>query len=667
MSNSHKRVRDLSPVLKASSLAVALALAGNANAIQFSYDNGLSGNFDSTFSYGISIRAENASPTLIGLANGGQSRSVNDDDGDQAYKKGKAFSQVLKGTHELSAKYDGWSMLMRGSYFVDTEARSASNLGPLGKDRLAKDARILDAFVARTFDVGGKNINVRAGKQVISWGESTFIPNSINVINSIDISKLRTPGSEIKEALIPTSTLFASFELSKQASLDTFLLLNHDKFKIDPKGAYFSNNDVASDDSNLLIVSFGRRKDLNGKAPGNPVPPTTPGLGAPLQALFGVFDPAAAVWVPRTADVNPSDNGQYGASFRYLAPELNNTEFGAYYINYHNRTPVLSAVKGTPTSVLTGVLLGTTNVGAAVGQTGTASYFAEYPADRKLYGFSFNTQAPAGIALQGEVSYRPNQPLQIASAEVILAALSAPNLITGFATIPGTVSATAPFGASAAALVPNGTLIVGWRAVKMTQFQMTATKGFSNIFGADQLITVGEIGYTKYNGLGNALKFAGPATNLPATQEGAVAGQAGSTQQQVGGGYITENSWGYRLVGSLQYPNVLFGGNLTPRMAFFHDVKGVSQTFNEGVKSISFGAGLEIKKRLNIDMSYNMFFGGRVYCGTDQVTNAGQTSLAGQISGVAALGRAPQGASFCSAANPIRDRDFYSLSVSYSF
>ena len=670
MSNLNKRVRALSPALKVSTVAVALALSGNANAIQFAYDNGFSGSFDSTFSYGVSVRAENASRTLIGLANGGVSRSVNDDDGNQAYKKGKAFSQVIKGTHELSAKYDVWSMFVRATYFVDTKARNAGNLGPEGQDRLGHGAQILDAFISRAFDVGGKNLNVRAGKQVLSWGESTFIPNSINVINSIDISKLRTPGSEIKEALIPTSTLSASLELTKAASVEAFVLFNHDKFKLDPRGSYFSNNDVASDDSNLLILSFGRRKDLNGRPAGNPVPPTTPGLGAPLQALLGPFDPAAALWVPRTADRVAKDRGQYGVSFKYLASELNNTEFGAYYVNYHNRTPLLSAVKGTLTSALTGLIipaLGNLNVGMATGQTGTASYFAEFPMDRKLYGFSFNTQGPAGIALQGEVSYRPNQPLQIASAEVVLAALGAPNLITGFATIPGTVAAATPFGASAAALVPNGTFISGWRAVKMTQAQMTGTKTFPNVLGADVAAVVSEIGFTKYNGLGNTLKYAGPATNLPATQEGAVAGQAGSSQPQVGGGYITENSWGYRLVGSLQYPNALFTGNLTPRIAFFHDVKGVSQTFNEGVKSLSFGAGLEIKKRLNFDVSYNMFFGGRVYCGTDQVTNAGQTSLSPQITGIPALGRAGQGASFCSNANPIRDRDFYSFSMSYSF
>ena len=659
MSNLPKRARAHSPGLKVSAVAVALALSGSAQAIQFNYDNGFSGSFDSTFSYGISVRAQSASPSLIGIANGGTSRSVNEDDGDRAYAKGKPFSQLIKGTHELSAKYDGWNFLLRGLYFVDTEARGASNLGPIGRDRLARDALILDAFVARAFDVGGKNVNVRAGKQVISWGESTFIPNGINVINPVDVSKLRTPGSELKEAFIPTSTLYASFELTKQASLETFVLFNHDKIKLDPKGSYFSNNDTASDDATNVIVSFGRRKDLSNRRAGNPIPPTTPGAGPLAQSLYGLFDPAAAVWAPRTADRNASDTGQYGAAFRYLAPALNNTEFGVYYMNYHSRIPYFSGVKGTVTSVLTGGPLAT-----PVGHTGTASYFVEYPEDIKLYGFSFNTQGPAGIALQGEVSYRPNLPLQLASTELILAALGAPNLVTGFATIPGTVGATTPFGASAAALVPNGTEISGWRRVKATQFQITGTKSFPNVLGAQQGIVVGELGYTRYNGLTDGQKFNAPATYLPATAQGAVAGQAGSVQP---GGYLTENSWGYRLVGRLEYANALFGGNLSPRAAFSHDVSGVSQTFNEGVKSISLGSSLEFQRRLNFDFSYNMFFGGRVYCGTDQITNAGQTALGAQINGVAALGVAPQGASWCSNANPIRDRDFYSFSVSYSF
>jgi hypothetical protein len=101
-------------------------------------------------------------------------------------------------------------------------------------------------------------------------------------------------------------------------------------------------------------------------------------------------------------------------------------------------------------------------------------------------------------------------------------------------------------------------------------------------------------------------------------------------------------------------------------LAFNHDVKGVSQTFNEGVKSLSVGTNFDWQRRWSLDLSYTGYFGGRTFCGTDAVTNAGQTALAAQINGVPGFAAA-QGANYCSSANPIRDRDFYSLVVTYSF
>jgi hypothetical protein len=645
---------------KSAALAVSLAIAGSANAVQFKFADGVTGSFDTTISYGLSVRTQDPMKSLIGIANGGLARSVNEDDGTRNYAKGNAFANVLKATHDLDVKYEGWSLFARGTYFVDFANRNRDTLGPEAKKRVGQDARMLDTFVAKSFVVGDKNLRFRAGNQVISWGESTFIPNSINSINPVDLVKLRTPGAELKEGFLPTSSLWGSFEITKNASVEAFALFNFDKTKIDPKGSYWSNNDFASDDANQVFLSFGRRNDLTGRRATNPVAPTTPGLGAPAQALLGPFDPAAAVWAPRGPDQNASDHGQYGVAFRYLASQLNNTEFAFYYLNYHSRIPFLSGYKGTVTSALTAIPA----LGVPAGQTGTASYFVVYPENIRLAGMSFNTGGPWGTALQGEVSYRPNQPLAIAAPETLLAALGAPNLVTGFTTIPGTVSATLPFGVSAAGLVPNGTLIPGWNRVKMTQAQATVTKGIPNILGADQLVMVTEVGFTKYNGLSSSLKYNGPAVFLPATSQGAVAGQAGSVQNE---GFITDNSWGYRFVGRLEYPNLVFGANVAPRLAFNHDVKGVSQTFNEGVKSISIGTNFDWQKKLTLDLSYTGFWGGRTYCGTDQITNAGQTALGAQINGVAALGRAPQGAGFCSAANPIRDRDFVSLVVSYSF
>src|SRR6185503_17269356 len=337
------------PALKPLALAIALAGAAPAYALEFNYDNGVRANVDTTVTYGIAIRAKDPDASLIGIANGGTSRSVNEDDGDLNYKKGKAFSNVIKATTDVEVKWGNYSLFGRGSCYYDFDLHDSDKLGPIGRERLGKDCVGLDGFVYGSFDPAGHTVRVRAGRQVISWGESTFIPNGINVVNPVDLSKLRSPGSELKEGLIPTTGIWASVELTKAAAIEGFYLTNWDKTKLDPRGSYFSNNDSVSDDSDRAIVTFGRRKDPHFPL-SNPIPPTTPGAGPVAAALYGPFDPAASVWAPRTADHNPSDNGQWGVAFRYLAHDFNNTEFGVYIMNYHSRTPLFSSKTGNPTT-----------------------------------------------------------------------------------------------------------------------------------------------------------------------------------------------------------------------------------------------------------------------------------------------------------------------------
>jgi Protein of unknown function (DUF1302) len=634
-------MKSFRPVAKPLALAVALVGAAPAFAVQFEFDNGLKTSVDTTLTYGISIRAKDADPALIGIANGGTSRSVNEDDGDLNFKKNKAFANVVKATVDVELKWQNWGFFGRGLAFYDFDLHDSDKLGPTGRDRLGKNIVGLDGFVSASFEPMGKTLRLRAGRQVISWGESTFIPGGINVINPVDVSKLRIPGSELKEGLIPTTGIWASQELTKAAAIEGFYLTNWDKTRIDPRGSYFSNNDTISDDSDRAIVTFGRRQDQHFPA-SNPIPLATPGAGPVATALYGPFNPAASVWAPRTADHNPSDSGQYGVAFRYLAHDFNNTEFGWYFMNYHSRTPLFSSLTGTPStsaSTLTSIVTGGP-LNAA--QNGTATYFAEYPENIKLYGMSFNTQGPAGVAIQGEYSYRPNQPVQYATAELILATLGLPNVITGFTQIPG-----APVGATAAALVPANTYLQGYQRLKMSQMQLTGTKSWPNLLAAEQLVLVGEAGFNYFHGMPTDVKFNGPGAYLPATAFGAALTSGGSMQTD---GFATKFSWGYRLASRLEYANALYGGNVSPRIAFSHDVKGVGPNFNQDVKSASAGVSWDYQRKWVVDLQYTAFFGGRTYCGTD-------------VSGV------PPGqpASFCSSANPLHDRDFYSLSVSYSF
>ena len=614
---------------------LALSLPASAYAFEIRNQAGeVIGSFDTTISLSGAVRANSRDPSLVGITNGGTSRDINSDDGNLNYDKNKTFSSPIRVTHELGLKRGNVGMFARGTYFHDfayqNQTESAtSGYGSTGKDRMGRDAELLDAFVYGSVNsFGGRNLNVRLGNQVVNWGESTFIPNGINVINGVDVAKLRAPGADLKEALRPTPMIWASQELTDKISIEGFYSFKWRETRLDPRGTFFSTTDALSPDGNRVFVGGGRRVDQH-LAPGVFIP------GAPQSA---------AVWAPRSADREAGDNNEYGITLRTLIPELNNTELGFSFVNYHSRTPFLSGFRGGATVAASAGIGGclTPNFGrllAGVGAlcTAPATYFADYPENIRLFGLSFNTAGPGGIALQGEYSYRPNQPVQLATIEVILAAGGLANNITG-----GTV---------AAASVPIGTEILGYRRVQMHQLQFTGTKIFSSMLGAESLTVVGEIGGTYLN-LPSNLLFAGPGVVLPALGS-STATTAGSTQPGMAG-YATTGSWGYRLVGALSYPNAIAGATLIPRVAYSHDVHGVGPTFNQGTKAATLGLTAILKQKWQADFAYTTYWGGRTYAGTD--TGTGSLAVP-----------AGQPATYATSANALKDRDFMSVSLRYSF
>ena len=580
-----------------------LALAACANpALAFEFRNGeLAGSFDTTLSLGVAGRIQSRDSALIGIANGGTSRSVNEDNGDLNYDENDLYASTVKATHELELKYHNLGAFFRASYFWDAINHDKSELGDTGKERVGRDFEFLDAYVYGKFALAGKTLNLRVGNQVVSWGESTFIPNGINVINPVNLSKLRTPGAELREAFLPTAMLWASQELTDTLSVEAFYQANWKKTRIDPKGTYFSSNDFLSDDADRVHIGFGRRKDERS-------PSTSP-----------LADPAAAVWAPRNPDQTPKDSGQYGLAARIFLPKLNNTEIGFFHINYHSRIPYASGIRGTVTSSVTG-----TPTGTAIGHTGTARYFADYPEDIRLWGVSFNTSAPGGVALQGEYSYRPNLPVQLSAPELLLAALGAQNTIGQFAI---------------------GETITGYRRVRAQQLQITATKAFGPSFGADDLVAVAEVGYNHLD-LPSNQRFNGPGVFLPSLQSAAGA-SSGSIQTD---GFATRQSWGYRLLARMDFANMIPSVTVSPRIAFSHDVNGTGPNFNQGVKAATLGLGFNFKQSWQADLAYTSYFGGRTYSGTDPLaTPAGQSRA------------------YASSANPLKDRDFIAASLTYSF
>ncbi|WFS19988.1 DUF1302 domain-containing protein [Pseudomonas sp. 905_Psudmo1] len=571
-------------------LAVAVGFVAPAQAVNFNIGE-IEGQFDSSLSVGASWSMRSPDRDLIGPNNGGQGQAQTGDDGRLNFKKGETFSKIFKGIHDLELKYRDTGVFVRGKYWYDFELKDESRLFKDIDDSNRKEgakssgAEILDAFLYHNYAIGDLPGTVRVGKQVVSWGESTFIGNSINAINPIDVAAFRRPGAEIKEGLIPVNMLYLSQSLTDRLSMEAFYQLEWDQTILDNCGTFFSTADVAADGCD------------NGYHIGSPAI-------APLQPIAAAFGQgfrvdSEGVILPRAGDRDARDSGQWGLALRWLGDE---TEYGAYFMNYHSRTPIVStqnAGQATLDSLL-GIITAANAIAPGSGQglaqsvmLGNGRYYLEYPEDIRLYGLSFSTTLPTGTAWAGEVSYRPNLPLQINTTDMTLSLLN-----------PITNGATAPVVAG------PGQDNVGYRRKEVTQVQTTFTHFFDQVMGAGRFTLVGEIGMAHVGGLESREDLRYGRDSLFGAY-----GFRGDTH-----GFVTSTSWGYRVRGIWEYSNVFAGVNLRPNVSWSHDVDGYGPNglFNEGAKAVSFGIDADYRNTYTASLSYTDFFGGEYNTAVDR-------------------------------------------------
>ncbi|NWC71494.1 DUF1302 domain-containing protein [Pseudomonas sp. P7758] len=587
-------------------LAFGMAALASAPASAINFDIGeIQGQFDSSLSVGSSWSLENPKQELLS--------SHSADDGRLNFKKGDAFSRVFKGVHDLELKYGDSGVFVRGKYWYDfvlkDEHQRFKDIDDHGRQEGAKasGAEILDAFIYHNYLIRDLPGTVRLGKQVVSWGESTFIQGGINTINPVDVTSFRRPGSEIKEGLIPVNMFYLSQNLTDSISAEGFYQLEWQKTAIDNCGTFFSQTDVIADGCNGLPVG--------------PILDQNPAARAALSP-FGVQLSNEGIVIPRGRDRDARDGGQWGAALRWFAPELN-SEFAGYFINYHSRQPYVSAISsahaadlgfapqlcgnvGVPAGACGGFLASPTGQSLAQAyRLGTSQYYVDYPEDIRLYGLSFSTSLPTGTTLAGEISYRPNMPLQISPVDLISAGIGVPALT--------------PVLSSGAAPLANGQDVSGYRRKEVTQAQVTATHFFDQVMNAERLTLIGEVGLTHIGGLegkgglryGRSTAY-GQGELYPNNSLCTNTTNVQTPSNCNNDGFATSTSWGYRVRAIWDYNGVIPGVELHPNIAWSHDVKGYGPEpgFNEGSKALSLGIDANYLNTYTASLSYTDFFGG---------------------------------------------------------
>ena len=607
---------------------------------------------DTTVTHGMAFRIGQRKDSLTG---------VNSDDGDRNYARG-VISNTAKITSELDVDWrGGLGAFVRVQGFADFENRDRDRkhvaLSKEALDEVGDGLEVLDYYVTGAFDAGDVPVDFRLGSHVLNWGESTFIQNGINVINPFDVAKLRKPGAELRDGLLPVPMVSASVAPLDSLSLEGFYQLAWKETEIDPSGTYFSTNDYGTPGGRMGFLPL----------PGAPVSDKGGGLPADLLGAIN-FDFAAGglqdhepahspdfLGVARSPDRDPRDSGQWGIAMRILSENLNDTEFGFYFINYHSRLPVVSARYGTLEGYNSG-LSAAGVVGAENSRTVQAVSGAVRQQAAALIREGVVAQAPPGtpqpvidrlVEAQLATPETQRQLAQTVGEQISgLAPLLAIDRYAGtaryFVEYPedlkvfglsfntqlgstgwalqgeysfhldsplqlaedhlfsqGLLPLTAALGRDPRTPALRGLLgrkLQGWIERDVSQVQATATRVFGPTFGADSLAFATEVALTRIHDM--------PGGDLPLASGGARSELADAS------------SWGWRAAARLDYNNAFASARLSPYAQYQHDLSGSSAVggpFVEGRTAVTLGVGLGWLDRLRADLSVTLYGGGKNY------------------------------------------------------
>lgn len=492
------RRRHLAPAL-----VLALSVAP-VQAMQFKFDDrNILFFVDSTFSASSAMRVQGADN---GAASG--NRTIFPDSGD-------LYSTPLSLITELSISKGDLGFFTRASYIYDytildkdcsncarpTPITAANGIDDPAQNLAGNKFRLLDFFIFNTWHFGEHPLAIRVGKQVISWGESNIIGGGISQMqNPIDFAKATTPGTEIKETLMPQESIYAQLGLTENISLEAYYVWNWRPTVLIPVGTFFSPSD---------LLGSGYNPDI---AP-----------GVPFKGVDAAAEPGG---------------GQWGLSMSTYIDSWNGTDLSWYWVRSHAFIPYLAIDDShiVPDPVLGGL----TNGG----------YDIVYGKHQDTFGVSMGGLLPGslGISFQTELNYRPDF-----------------------------------FDARVCATCRHGT---GDVYTLLGSLSYAANYDF---LYSDRVSLTFDVQMQRVDGL--------------ASDNGATAG----------GGTISDSSWGYVAVVSLDYLDIFANIKMTPSLVWVHDVEGFESSsaggLSENEQAISTSVNFSYFSKTSLKFTYSTWLG----------------------------------------------------------
>ena len=351
---------------------------------------------------------------------------------------GQVADNSLNPTCQAVGAYNGcagpWAIESDNNAYAAGDITDPSHFSDKTKSINGYKARFLDAFVYGTFHFDDKTLDLRIGRQTISWGEALLLQGGIGFAqNRIDANAATSPGVEIKEIFLPSSSVYGQLNLSETLTLEAYWQYDWQPSELFGTGSYFESQDFLNSDVFLLNTEirsncsfqFNQRYS-NGRACDMSSPYSTLFPGGIGQEHFYSINHNAMI---RTKDVTPDDpRDQYGIALRKLLD--NGSEMGFFFVQYHDKYPSLWAMNNGAKDTYVYNNFGVGGDTSQIEGFNSNKYTIEYKERIKLLGITLNTVID-DIQMGFELAYRPNQPVVPACTDAMLEAATTDNSLPG--------------------------------------------------------------------------------------------------------------------------------------------------------------------------------------------------------------------------------------------
>jgi hypothetical protein len=530
-------------------IAAAALWVPVAHAVEYDVGDGKLGVTGSVF-FGTAIRTAKQDSDLLANVNSSTvgipgtaitaATGKNQDDGNLNFNRGDAVALVAKGYLSLEYKWRDYGGVASGKAWYDwataehgqpwgnipNNFAAGNALSDAGALQRSKFSGIVadNLYVYGRHRFGDSGLDWNVGYQKIDWGNRYVVFGGLTDINPLDLPAAVRPGVvRGEETRIAIPALFARLNLPHKTSVEAFYQLHFQRNNPNECGTFFSQQDFVSEGCDKVML----------------------GQGSDRASI------ATGAYIKRAGTPSPSNSGQAGLAVKHTVEDWG-TEFGLYAAQFHSRAIFYSAIKSQRTGAP-----------FVPGDPGNLNpmYFTEYPEDIKVYGATFETRFRGG-AVFGEFTYRPNQPYQYNSADLIAAFTS--------------LTAATPLRAQATATAAGG-VFHAWERHEAVQAQLGATGTIPNVLGAAGLSLGGEIVYKGAPDLPDpsVVRFGRSDVFGQGPVNGVCPAPQASVQCSLDG-YVSKNAWGYRLRAGLSYRNVVDGVDLIPSVFFGQDISGWS-------------------------------------------------------------------------------------------